>query len=195
MLFGGAVNDNYSHGVELTADDIGAIVKDHIESNDLPQDPAGIYVVIASADVGSSATGFCTTVGTPPPHGIVYAFGSAARYAFVGDPDRCPAIAGPQFIDRFGNKLPTPNDDFAGDVMVSDLAHVLSATVTNPYRQGGWYDKYGLENADKCQGTFGSTYTTGNGARANVKWYGRDYLVQQNWVNDKKAGCAMQFSR
>jgi hypothetical protein len=192
-VFGGAVSDNYSHGVELTAANIEAIVGDHIVNGDLPADPTGIYVVIGSADVGSTATGFCTTVGTPPPHGTAYAFGTPQNYTFLGNPNRCPAIAAPQFIDRNGNKLPTPNGDFPGDAIASDMAHALSTTITDPYRRGGWYDKYGLESADKCQGAFGTTYTTANGARANVRWYGRDYLIQENWVNDKKGGCAMSL--
>ena len=55
------------------------------------------------------------------------------------------------------------------------------------------YDRYGLENADKCKNTFGETYLTSNGARANanVRFGARDYLIQQNWVNDRKPRCAM----
>ncbi|MFL6466959.1 MAG: hypothetical protein ACJ72Z_03280 [Pyrinomonadaceae bacterium] len=194
LLYGGSSMDpNYSHGVELTLDDIKAIVKDRIESNGLPQDPAGIYIVLASADVGSAATGLCTGVGVSPPHGNVEVFGSWANFGFVGNPKRCPQTAGPQFIARNGALLPTPNADFAGDVMASDIAHVLSTIITNPYFNGGWYDRFGLGNADKCQGTFGITFATSNGARANVTWGGRSYLIQQNWVNDKRGRCAMQL--
>jgi hypothetical protein len=53
-----------------------------------------------------------------------------------------------------------------------------------------------LENADKCQDAlgnpaFGPTYVTANGARANVRIGVQDFLIQQNWVNDRKARCAM----
>lgn len=200
LLYGGSTTDpNYSRGTELTADDIKAIVAGKIDSGALPPDPVGIYVVIASADVGSTATGFCTVVGTPPLHGnALPAIGSFMHYGFIGNPNRCPAIGGPQFIGRNGERLPTPNGDFAADVMASDLAHLLNAVVTNPfpdisYLNDGWYDRYGLENADKCTGTFGTTFTTSNGARANVTWGARSYLVQQNWVNDKKGRCDMQL--
>ena len=194
VFFGGSVYDaNYSLGLELTEDDIKSVVKNTIESNRLPQDPNGIYIVLASADVGSTSTGLCTVVGTPPPHGNVEAFGSFMNYGFLGNPKRCPAIAGPQFVARNGNLLPTPNDDFAGDVMASDLAHLLDVIVTNPYFNGGWFDRYGLENADKCTGTFGTTFTTPNGARANWAWGPRNYLIQQNWVNDRKGHCGMQL--
>jgi len=156
-----------------------------------------MYILIASADVGST-TGLCTSVGTPPLHGNGILWAGFAHFGFLGNPNRCPAIAGPQFIARNGTQLPTPNDDFAADVMASDLAHLLSVIVTNPYPDisylnDGWYDRYGLENADKCTGTFGTTFTTANGARANVTWGGHNYLVQQNWVNDRKGRCAMQL--
>ena len=66
----------------------------------------------------------------------------------------------------------------------------MSEIVTNP-TGGGWFDRYGLENASKCGGQFGTTYAASNGARANLKLGGRDYLIQQNWVNDRKGNCAM----
>jgi len=185
---------NYSRGLELTADDIKAIVTDQIESHHLPQDPNGVYVVISSSDVGSSATGLCSEVGVPPHHGNAVAFFSDTRYAFLGNPNRCPAMAGPQFIAPDGSQRPTPNNDFAADVLASDLAHAISTTITDPWGTA-WYDRYGLESSDKCQGIFGTTFTTANGARANVHWGQRDYLVQQNWVNDKKGRCAMQLSQ
>jgi len=195
LFFGSAVFDpNYSHGLELTVDDIQAIVAYQIENHRLPQDSNGIYVVVASADVGANAAGFCTAVNTPIHHGNALAFGSEMRYAFLGNPNRCPAIAGPQFVAPNGVLLPTPNDDFAGDVIASDLAHVLSTTITDPFGDA-WYDRYGLESAAKCQGTFGTPYTTASGARANVHFGQRDYLIQQNWVNDKKGRCAMQLSQ
>lgn len=198
LLLGGVTTvPTYTHGTELSEDDIKAIVADQIDSGALPPDPSGIYIVLASGDVGSSATGLCSAVGTPPLHGTALpAIGTFMRYGFLGNPNRCPSIAGPQFMTANATHLPTPNGDFAADVMASDLAHLFNAIITNPYPDisylnDGWYDRYGLENADKCQGTFGPTYTTANGARANVRWGGRDFLVQQNWVNDKKAHCGM----
>ena len=190
LLYGGSVVDRYSHGTELTQADISAIVADEITSNGLPQDPGGIYVVLASADVGSSATGFC--VSTIGHHGTGEAFGSQFRYVFLGNPSRCPRIAAPQFFTRKA-ELPTPNDNLAADAMASTMAQVLSGVVTNP-TGGGWFDRYGLENAAKCVGLFGTTYSTANGARANLRLATRDYLIQQNWVNDRKGHCAMNSS-
>jgi hypothetical protein len=191
LIYGGSVVDRYSHGMELTQADIAGIVQEQLVSNGLPQDPGGIYVVLASADVGSVATGFCVASALGH-HGTGYALGSQFTYAFLGNPSRCPSVAAPQFFSR-GAQLPTPNGDLAADAMASTLAQVLSEIVTNP-TGGGWFDRYGLENAAKCVNQFGTTYATPNGARANLKLGGRDYLIQQNWVNDRKARCAMNQS-
>jgi hypothetical protein len=191
LLYGGAGFDHYSHGMELTESDIAGIVADQIESNGLPQDPAGVYVVLASADVGSAATGFCVPSALGH-HGTGIALGSQFKYAFLGNPTRCPGIAAPQFFSHKA-QLPTPNANLAGDAMASTMAQVLSEVITNP-TGGGWFDRYGLENAAKCAGEFGETYQTANGARANIRLGLRDYLIQQNWVNDRKGHCAMNSS-
>ena len=192
LIYGGAAFDRYSHGVELTASDIQEIVRNKIVSGELPQDPVSIYVVLASADVGSVATGLCVP-SMPPHHGIGNALGSNFKYAFVGNPMRCPTIAAPQFFSR-GIQQPTPNGHLGADAMASTLAHVFSTTITNPYGTG-WFDRYGLETADKCDGQFGQTYLTNDGARANLRFGSRDFLIQENWVNSKKGHCAMNSSQ
>ena len=191
LLYGGGVYDRYSHGNDLTAPDIADIVADLIETNGLPQDPAGIYVVIASADVSSMTTGFCVPSALGH-HGRTFALGSEFRYAFVGNPNRCPTIAASQFYSG-ATQLPTPNSNLPADAMASTLAQLLSEIVTDP-TGGAWFDKFGLENAAKCVGQFGPTWSTANGARANLKLGGRDWLIQQNWVNDRKGHCAMNSS-
>ena len=190
-FYAGGVYDRYSHGFELTQADIADIVEDQIVSNALPQDPSGIWLVIASADISSNATGFCTPSALPI-HGRGMAFGSDTRYAFVGNPRRCPTVAASQFYSN-GVQLPTPNNNLAADAMASTIAQLLSRIVTNPLG-GAWFDRYGLENASKCVGQFGPTWTTANGARANIKFNGHDYLIQQNWVMGKKEHCAMNSS-
>lgn len=191
FIYGGDVIDSsYSHGVDLKQSDILAIISDQVNNFRLPQDPNGIYVILASADIASTATGFCTP-SAPPLHGQGLVNGAPVKYIFLGNPNRCPTVAGPQF-SRSG---PTPNNSYAGDVLVSNLAHALNGLVTNP-AGNGWYDRYGLENADKCidalgNPAFGQTYVTANGARANVRFGSQNYLIQQNWVNDRKGRCAM----
>ena len=191
LFYSGAVVDRYSHGLELTASDIAGIVENQIVTGGLPQDPSGIYVVLASADVSSNATGFCAPSALPP-HGTGEAFGLQFQYAFIGNPNRCPIVAAPQFFSG-GVQLPTPNQNMAADAMASTLAQLLSRVITNP-TGGAWFDRYGLENAAKCVGQFGPTYTTPNGARANLKLGANDYLIQQNWVLGRKEHCAMNSS-
>lgn len=188
LIYAGSVMDSwYSHGVELTEADIEGIIAVQFNSYQLPQDPQGIYVVLASADVSATATGFCTP-GAPPFHGHAVINGAPVRYVFIGNPNRCPTVAGAQFLPPSGGS--TPNGSFAGDAMVGNLAHALNGLLTDPFGDA-WYDRYGLENADKCTGTFGQTYTTANGARANIRLGVRDFLLEQNWVNARKGYCAM----
>jgi len=188
LFYGRSAYDHYSRGTDLTTTDIQGIIADQITSFSLPQDPIGIYVVFVSADVHSPSTGLCVP-GARPHHGIGMAFGSDFRYVFVGDPTQCPSVAAPQFVSG-GNPLPTPNGNFAGDAMATTLINLLSSTITNPYGDG-WYDRYSLQNADKCEGQFGQTYLTANGARASGRLGQRDYLIQENWVNARKGRCAM----
>ena len=190
LIFGGlVVDDSYSHGTELTDADVVAMISYQVNNFQLPQDSNGIYVVFASADISANAMGFCAT-GASPFHDVGIVNGSPVVYAFVGNPGRCPAVAAPQFVAADGTRLTTPNGSFAGDAMVTNLAHVLNTTLTDPWSDG-WYDRYGLENSDKCTGKFGQTYTTGNGASANIRIGGRDYMLEQNWVNDKRGGCSL----
>jgi hypothetical protein len=54
VLYGGSTFDrSYSHGLDLTEDDIKGIVIEHVDNNDVPPDPSGVYLVVASADVAS----------------------------------------------------------------------------------------------------------------------------------------------
>jgi hypothetical protein len=191
LFYSGAVIDRYSRGLELNASDIAGIVEDKLVTGALPWDPLGIYVVLASADVSSNSTGFCVP-STLPHHGTGIAFGSQFRYAFLGNPNRCPAVAAPQFFSG-GVQLPTPNENLPADAMASMMAQLLSRVITNP-TGGAWFDRYGLENAAKSDGQFGPTYSTANGARANLRLGSRDYLIQQNWVMGRKEHCAMNSS-
>jgi hypothetical protein len=191
FIYGGDIIDtSYSHGLDLTQSDIVSLISKLVNNFQLPQDPNGIFVIVSSADIASAGTGFCTP-SAPPFHGQGLVNGAIVRYIFLGNPKRCPSVAGPQF----SLSGPTPNDTYAGDVLVSNLTHALNGTVTNP-AGNGWYDRYGLENTDKCQDaaglpSFGTTYLTPNGARANVRMGAHDYLIRQNWVNDRKGRCAM----
>lgn len=188
LAFGGSSADAYSHGAALTEADVADVVANAILTGGLPLDPSGIYVVLTSPDVTvqDGATQFCLTCCNL--HGDSVVASSPFRYVFVGNPARCPSACSPQ-----GQ---SPNGDYAADAIASWLAHALNAVMTNP-TGGGWYDRYGLENSEKCEDTYGTTYTVtnqlGETARANIKVGTRDYLLQQNWVNGKKGHCSMSY--
>ena len=46
---------------------------------------------------------------------------------------------------------------------------------------------------DLCEWTFGTTYLTANGAQANMKLGGRDFLIQQNWILSNNQGCVKGY--
>jgi Phosphate-induced protein 1 conserved region len=184
--YSGTAFDNYSRGVELDAPKIQGIINDQIASGVLPLDGAGIYLVLGSADVSANSVGYCQP-GAPPHHSFFLFNGAYVKYAFIGHPLRCPSIAAP----HLSTAGPTPNDNYSADAIANIVAAAIPATITNPVGHG-WFDRYGLENTTKCAGTFGETYTTANGARANVQLGFRHWLIQQNWVNSTRKGyCAL----
>jgi Phosphate-induced protein 1 conserved region len=191
LTFGGGAADAYSHCALLTEADVADVVANAILTGGVPLDPSGIYVVLTSPDVTvqDAATQFCLSCCNLHGHSVVV--GSDFRYVFVGHPARCPSACA-----QHGS--PSPNGDYAIDAMVSWLAAALSEVVTDP-NNDAWYDRYGLENAEKCEGTYGTTYPVtnlwGQSAQANVKLGQRDYLLQQNWVNGKKGHCAMSLAQ
>src|SRR6185369_2227716 len=122
-------------------------------------------LVIASSDIGSNATGLCSP-GASPHHGYFPYQGQQLKYGFVGNAGRCPSVAAAQFFGANGSQLPTPNGNLAADAMVATVKHVLDTTITDPFHSA-WFDGFGLENADKCLGSFSHTHTIVSGARVN----------------------------
>ena len=102
--------DSYSQGTSLTDAQIGAVV-----SNALPvlgTDQNGVYFVLTSADVTASS-GFCTQYCG----WHTYSRTSGVKYAFVGNPDRCPASCSMQTA---------PNDNAGADVIANAQIHKIS---------------------------------------------------------------------
>ncbi len=191
LAFGGGATDAYSHGAALSEADVADVVANAVLTGGVPLDPSGIYAVLTSPDVTviDTVTQFCLTCCNL--HGHSEVAGSAFRYVFVGSPRRCPGACSPQ------SQSPNSTSEvgsYEADAMASWLAAALSEVLTDP-NDNAWYDRYGLENAEKCEGTYGETYTVTNEAgqlaRANIKLGTRHYLLQQNWVNGKKGYCAM----
>jgi hypothetical protein len=182
VTFGGSTNTNTSvYGTSLTDAEVQSIVRDALVSGRLPYDTNGIYFVLTSADVTASS-GFCTQYCGWHTYGTINGF--SIKYSFVGNPDRCPSSCEAQTIG--------PNGNAGADGMASIIAHELEEAVTDPLLNA-WYDNRGAENADKCAWTFGTTFTTGNGALANMTLGSRNYLIQRNWVNASGGFCAKNY--
>ena len=180
VTYGGSTTDNYSRGTSLSDSAIQGVVSDAITSGRLPNNTAGVYFVLTSQDVTASS-GFCTQYCGWHTYGTIG--GSNIKYSFVGNSARCPSACQAQNVG--------PNGNAGADGMASIIAHELEEAVTDP-NLNAWYDNRGMENADKCAWTFGSTYTV-NGALANMRLGNRDYLIQQNWVNASGGYCAKLY--
>jgi hypothetical protein len=173
--------DNYSQGKSLSDTQIRTIVSTAISNGSLPVDGNGVYFVLTSADVTASS-GFCTNYCGWHTHALIQ--NVDIKYAFVGNPDRCPSSCAAQTT--------SPNGNPGADGMASILAHELEEAHTDP-DLNAWYDRRGYENADKCAWTFGTTYAVANGSKANMKLGTRDYLIQRNWVNAAGGYCALSY--
>lgn len=179
VAFKGSTTDAYSHGMALSDAAVQSVVASNISK--LGTDANAVYFVLTSADV-TATSGFCTKYCGWHTFGTIN--GSHIKYAFVGDPTRCPSACMQQTLG--------PNGSSGADGMASIIAHELEEAATDP-ELNAWYDRRGMENADKCAWTFGTTYTTSNGALANMHLGNRDYLIQRNWVNANGGYCALSY--
>jgi len=104
----------------------------------------------------------------------------------------------PRDVDQFGCKqgdhvsgVGSPNNDPAADAEVNTIAHETEETNTDE-DINAWLDAHGNESADKCAWTFDPTYTTANGAKANMNIGGKDFLIQRQWHLAFVQGCEVQ---
>jgi hypothetical protein len=182
VTYGGSTNTGTgTYGTSLTDSEIQSIVRDALVGGALPYDLNGVYFVLTSADVTASS-GFCTQYCGWHTYGTINGFN--IKYSFVGNPDRCPSSCAAQTVG--------PNGNAGADGMASIIAHELEEAVTDP-NLNAWYDRRGMENADKCAWTFGSTTQLPSGAFYNMTLGGRNYLIQQNWVNASGGFCAKSY--
>jgi hypothetical protein len=179
-----SINDNYSLGTSLSDANILSIVTNAITNGALPKDPNGVYFILTSADV-IGTSGFGTNYCGWHNHAPI--MNTDIKYSFVGDastqaPSSCIALT-PSLA---------PNGNLGADGMASVIFHELAETVTDP-DLNAWFDSRGAENADKCAWNFGTTYTTATSKKANVRLGGRDFLIQQNWVNANGGYCSLSY--
>ncbi len=143
-------------------------------------DPQTIYAVFTAGNTnlgGGFGIQYCAY------HGAFNNGANVVKYAaqpFVG-----------VVLNGCSNSTPAPNGDAAADAVVNVLAHEVEEAATDP-ELNAWFDASGQENADKCAWTFGATYNNGTGL-ANMNLGGKDFLIQQNWVNSGNGGCLLAF--
>jgi hypothetical protein len=179
--YAGSTTDSYSRGTSLSDSAVKAVVSSAITSGRLPKDTNAVYFVLTSQDVNESS-GFCTQYCGWHTHGSIS--GSDIKFAFIGNPARCPSACEAQST--------SPNGNAGADGMASIISHELEEAATDP-DLNAWYDSSGEENADKCAWTFGTQHTASNGSKYNVTLGSRQYLIQQNWVNASGGHCAMSY--
>jgi len=182
VVLAGTMRDSYSLGKALSNAQVGQVVTNAIGGGSLPMDPNGVYFVLGSADVTQTA-GFCTSFCSY--HVDTLYCGQTIKYSFVGNPaTQCMSSCAPQAI--------SPNGLPGVDAMVSAATHELVEAVTNP-ELNGWFFPNGYEAADECAWTFGTEQSLSSGAKANVVLGGKQYLIQQTWVNVNGGYCAMSY--
>jgi hypothetical protein len=179
--YAGSTTDNYSQGTSLSDAQVQSVVAAAVTSGRLPTDKNAVYFVLTSSDVTASS-GFCTQYCGWHTHGTIS--GLDIKYAFVGNPDRCPSSCEEQTT--------SPNGNAGADGMASIVAHEMEEAISDP-DLNAWYDRRGAENADKCAWTFGTESTASNGSKYNITLGGKQFLIQQNWVNAGGGFCAMSY--
>jgi hypothetical protein len=69
--------------------------------------------------------------------------------------------------------------------------HEMAETITDQFPNGGWLDRNGEENGDKC-----AWISSGQGASASVPMNGASYPVQSLWsnaFNSNTGGCVLSY--
>lgn len=181
-LYSPQASAGYLYGNSLSDTQVQQVVSAAISSGGIgPANPNAVYFVLTSSDVNETS-GFCTKYCGWHTHGTIA--GTDIKYAFVGNPDRCPSACAAQTT--------SPNGNAGADGMASIIAHELEEAATDP-DLNAWYDTRGRENADKCAWTFGTTTKAADGSLSNVTLGTRNYLIQQNWVNAQSGYCKMYY--
>jgi hypothetical protein len=203
VTFKGVYTDTGSLGTTLSDASIGTLTSNAINSGQLGTagvaDPNGLYMVLTAPGVGESSgfiSSYCgwhwsgSFLNGAVQEGTIYSGTPVVQFGFIGN------AAGPS-LGRCAVQSNSPNGDAGADAMISVMAHELSEAVSDP-EGNAWYASNGEENGDLCAWNFGTTYPAANSSVANVNLSGKDYLMQQIWVNGvvngQNGGCALSYS-
>jgi Phosphate-induced protein 1 conserved region len=194
VTLGGATFVNSTRN--LTDARLQTTVGNAISSGALPNDPNGVYFVLSSSNINETS-GFCTQYCGFHTHATLS--GSDIKYAFVGNPDRCPSGCE---IQPTGPNSPAANVGGA-DGLINVLSHEQFEAITDP-DLNAWFDASGQEDSDKCNFNFGTTSTctstsicsaAGKAAAAkfNVTFGSNDWMIQQQWENAAGGKCVLHL--
>ena len=172
-----------ANGASVSDAQIVAMLQAAFTSGALTFDAATLYNVFTAGTVnlgGGFGTQYCAyhTHGTVTIGGVARTVLYSAMPYDYAYPSACTA------------QLGSANNDPGADAEVNTLAHEIEETTTD-MMGNAWFDRRGYENADKCAWTWGTTYTSTNGATVNMNLGGKDWLVQQNWINSGSGGCRL----
>src|SRR5258708_16648694 len=152
-------------------------------------------MVLTSSDV--SERGFCSSFCGF--HTKQTLNGADIKWAFVGNPDRCPSGCE---IQTTGPNSPATNVGGA-DGLINVLSHEQEEAISDPDLNAS-FDSSGQENANKCNFNFGATNTctTGSlctaagdaaGAKYNQSFGNNFWMIQQNWENANGGKCVQHL--
>jgi len=146
-------------------------------------DPQTLYLIM-TAGTTNLGGGFGTQYCAYHFHGTVNVGGVARTVLYAAMPDTYAKASS----CTWG---PTPNGDPHADSEVNVLAHEIEETTTD-MMGSAWFDNRGYENADKCAWTWGTISGSGSG-QYNVTFGGKNWFIQQNWVNANGGGCKQSW--
>ncbi|MBV9774624.1 MAG: hypothetical protein JO040_11775, partial [Gemmatimonadetes bacterium] len=168
-------------GANVTDAQMASMLQAGFNSGALVYDPSTLYTIFTAGKVNLGG-GFGTQYCAYHTHATITIAGVARTVLYAAQPYNYA------YPSACTSGLKSPNNDPGADAEVSTLVHEIEETTTD-MMGNAWYDRRGYENADKCAWTWGTTYTTANGGVANMNLGGKDFLVQQNWINSGSGGC------
>jgi len=160
--------------------DMVAMLQSGFSGGKIAYDRNTLYLVMTPSGINLGG-GFGTQYCAYHYHGTVSA--GTVLYAAMPYNQQYPGIC--------TNGTAAPNGDAGADAEVNTLAHEIEETTTDQMGNA-WFDVRGYENADKCAWTWGTTSNNGKGVY-NITVGGKQWLVQQNWVNASGGYCAKSF--
>lgn len=176
LTFSGYYLDtSYIYSQSLSDLQIQTLITDSFAAGIFPQRTDSIYLVITSPDVTYS--GFC--VSSCGWHTAASINNQNLVYGIVGSASHCGGCMA---------QTTTPNNNVNADNTINIVFHELVEATSDPYFNA-WYGSNYVEDMDDCAWIFGSTWTTTNGANANVHIGNKDYLVQEIWTNSGSGSC------